>query len=178
MFFETTVELFNIYYKKMSSESHPSYNKQLALEVRKRLRQLSFICDKVQEHEQTIMTSVGNISVWKVAFFEMEFFVESFYYMADRIRKVLNHKTKNTFPGLKNFEAPGVCKVRNQLLAHPEDFEKISVPSIDCGGSEGPRLKIAKSDVGSEIIDPGFWVNAREFKDNLEILLRKVIDKI
>ena len=123
------------------------------------------------------MNSIGDIDVYRVAFFEMEFFVESFYYMADRIRKVLNHKTKNIFPGLRNFKAEGVCQVRNHLLAHPEDFEQISVPSIDCGGTEGPRLKIAKSDDKAEIIDLGFWVNAREFRDNLESLLRKAIDE-
>jgi len=198
--FDSTVALFEVYRKKMKSESCPSYNNTLALEVRKRLKQLSFLSDKVRDYEQKFNSSSiadvlgvnveelpsrsGSIQLlksdafdsYRSGWFELEFYVESFYYIADRIRKVLNHKTKNTFPGLKNFRADGVRDVRNKVLAHPEDFGQISVPSIDRGRAEEPRLRTAKSvpDMSS-IVDCGFWINAKEFKNNLEKLLKEQV---
>lgn len=199
-YFDTTVALFEQYRTKMKRQSPPSYNNALALEVRKRLRQLSFLCDKVCDYEQTLHVSIADVlgiditklpsrsgsmqlpkseafDSYRSAWFELEFYVESFYYIADRIRKVLSHKTKNTFPGLKKFQAEGVRDVRNKVLAHPEDFGQISVPSIDLGGPEGPRLRAVKSvpDM-STIVDRGFWINAREFKDNLETLLKELVN--
>ena len=49
--------------------------------------------------------------------------------------------------------------------------------SFSCGSDEGPVLKNARP-AGDpyEISDKGLWVNAKEFRDNLEKLLRQAVE--
>ncbi len=46
-----------------------------------------------------------------------------------------------------------------------------------CGADEGPVLKNARpAGDAYKISDKGLWVNAKEFRDNLEKLLRQAIE--
>ena len=51
LMFETTVTLFDEYYRKQDAVSDPGFNRNLGCEVRKRLQQLDFIIDKVRRLE-------------------------------------------------------------------------------------------------------------------------------
>ena len=106
----------------------------------------------------------------------MELFTESFYFVAWRIYSIFKHKRTNTLPYLNTFEAKGVRDVRNKLIQHPEGGQ-IFTQSFMCGGDEGPVLKNARP-AGQQykISDKGLWLNAKEFRDNLEKLLRKALE--
>ncbi len=48
--FESTIELFDRYYRKMDSENAPGFSKELGCEVRERLQQLDYL--KERYHKQ------------------------------------------------------------------------------------------------------------------------------
>ncbi len=202
-FFDSTVELFETYKAKMDREKPDGYNSSLAHEVSRRLKQLSFLCNKIRLYEKRFdkigltefgissadiakakMTGVPVTSAFSRkdfdAFtnllFEIELFAESFYFVAWRICSIFKHKRTNTLPYLNTFEAKGIRDVRNSLIEHPEDSQ-IFRQSFMCGGDQGPVLKNARS-AGDpyEICDKGLWVNAKEFRDNLEKLLRQAVE--
>ena len=102
-------------------------------ETTPRLRQLDWLCRKISEHEAKSVEFLNWIVSQATASkpdmqerwaaedasqentFEMEILVESFYYVAFRLWKVIQG-----LPDLSNFRCDGVRDVRNHLLAHPE----------------------------------------------------------
>lgn len=182
-FFDSTLKLFTNYRGKMIKQRREDYNSNLSNEVYHRLRQLSFICEKVYHYGQIVTNP--EVSLSKSAkeevielgelFDEGIVYAEAFYFFAWRIMLIASHPT-NPLPGLKALKkkAEGVRTVRNSLLVHPER-DNILLLSFSWG-SEGPMLKTARPTGDTfEITDRGFWVNAHEFKDSLEELLRKAI---
>lgn len=167
--FETVIEKFDKYVDKMDAEKPPNFDMDLALEVRKRLTQLDYLHKIVmekhseywklhwQENRESILAKVTGqrkFSVTKPASkemikmdslgFEMELFMESFYYLAGRMRTAIT-KSK-PLPGLESFECEGARNVRNKLLEHVEGKDsKIYIQSVGFGGEEeGPRLKVGR----------------------------------
>ena len=202
-FFDSTVELFETYKATMDREKPEGYNSSLAIEVSRRLKQLSFLCNKIRLYEKRfdkIVPKAFGISsdnivnarmaeppitsafsrkyfdVYTNLLFEMEFFVESFYFIAWRMCSIFKHKRTDTLPHLNTFEAKGVRDVRNKLIQHPEGSQ-IFTQSFMCGGDQGPVLKNARP-TGDlhEISDKGLWLNAKEFRDKLEKLLRQAVE--
>lgn len=182
-FFDSTLKLFTDYRGKMIKQRQKDYNGNLSNEVYHRLRQLSFICEKVHHYEQIVTNpevSLSKSTTEEVIelgelFDEGIVYAEAFYFFAWRIILIADHHT-NPLPGLKGLKdkAKGVRTVRNSLIVHPEG-ENILMLSFSWG-SEGPRLKTARPPGDTfEITDRGFWVNAQEFKDVLEELLQKAI---
>ena len=201
-FFDSTVDMFNTYRKTVKKLEPNLFSTRLGQEVAKRLKQLSFICNKIRYYENLInknyiqpilskgqrnlLSPLTESHAWnflsdpeyQAALFEMEFFVESFYFFADRIRSILSHKKNNILPGLQKFDAKGVCEIRNHFLQHPEKHGMLTIQSFCTGDEDGPRVKIARTS-GEDLPpqDPGLWINAKEFKINLEILLQDAVDK-
>lgn len=106
--------------------------------------------------------------------FEIETLTEAFYYLASRFRTFLR---KGPFSHLHSFECEGARNVRNHLLEHPEGrSSRIFAQSFGVGGEEGPTLKIERN-AGQEHLfpDAGLWANAKEIKNNLEVLLDRVL---
>lgn len=182
-FFHSTVKLFEDYQAKMFTERHKDYNGNISNEVHYRLRQLSFICEKIRYYDQvvtnpeiTLSTSTTEEIIKQGELFdEGVVYAEAFYFFAWRIILIAHHHT-NPLPGLKGLKekAEGVRTVRNSLIVHPEK-ENILLLSFSWG-SEGPMLKTARPPGDTfEITDRGFWVNAQEFRDSLEELLQKAI---
>lgn len=186
----------------MGRERLEGYNSDLANEVYKRLKQLSFLCNKIRLYQTYIMkimpkafasftdarnarisrvhpttASTKDFDVYTKLFFEMELFAESFYFVAWRIHSILRHKKDNLLPHLNSFEAKGVRDVRNSLIEHPED-SKIFMQSFACDSERGPVFKNARPEGDPyEISDQGLWPNANEFKRNLEKLLVAALGK-
>ena len=202
-FFDSIIRLFETYRKRMNRKRPKRYNAHLGHEVHRRLKQLSFLCKNIRSYETRIdkiipralgissadmmkakITGVAplaahspkDIAVFGTLLFELELFVESFYLLAWRIRSILRHKKKYILPHLNTFEARGIRDVRNSLIEHPEDSQ-IFMQSFSCGGDRGPVLKNGRP-AGDpwKIYDKGLWVNAKEFRDNLEKLLRKALE--
>lgn len=203
--FDSTINLLDTYQAKLRGTPPPNYNGDLLSETRERLRMLSILYSKVCElHDQATSRS-QNLFPSNSEFFEdtpegikhkrmptkeefnemnmqfikhqelvleMKMYAESFYYFAARIRKILIDK-KVPLPLLNKFEAPGIRNVRNLIIEHPGD---LLIPSCCYGGAEGPKLKGAHY-LGQKNVeqDRGFFINASEFKENLESLLNNAI---
>lgn len=107
---------------------------------------------------------------------EVRLFTEAFYYFAARVRSILRHESR-PLPFLQSFECRGVRDVRNHLIEHPESAaSQVFAQSIGYGGEHGPTLKTGRP-AGERMAfpDKGLYLNAAEFKQNLEALLRSAI---
>lgn len=174
-FFDSTIKLYEAYRSKMLEETPKEYDSALSYELLHRLRQLSFIYEKVRSYNQKITNPISATNV-RITNTEGAVFAETFYYFAWRIMTFTDHKT-NPLPGLRGLKkrVKGILLVRNCLIEHPEG-KKIFNISYSWSDAEGPRLKIARPAGQSfEISDRGLWINAQEFKDGLEELLQEAI---
>lgn len=106
--------------------------------------------------------------------FETKIYVESFYYIAFRLRNIIRYSS-----GLgKKFECPGIRDVRNQLIEHPKKDEVSTVRGFAVGNKQtGIVLEIGRSAGENHYQDRGFFYNIEEFKLNLENLLSDFIEK-
>jgi len=115
------------------------------------------------------------------AWSEVRLFTEVFYLVAWRLREILNAPSVRAFPRLRKLEAKGVRDVRNLLIEHPEDgrptpnFSQTLIVTDD-----GPALKTSEFLVSGATgrvtatessIDRGLYINAEEFRAELEDLL-------
>lgn len=200
--FETTIEKFRLYFRKMRSEKSSNFNHDLAGEVEKRLKQLDYLYKVIEEkhsrywdlywkedlYVKTLRKQLGlkpnspftyprtNESYeMEKLFFEIELHTETFYYIAHRIWKIAESK-KEPLPGLKSFKCIGVRNVRNQLLEHPEGSGLLA-QSFMVGGEQGPTLKPDPQNEQDKFTDKGLEANALEFRTNLERLLDSVISQ-
>ncbi len=100
--------------------------------------------------------------------FETKIYVESFYYIAFRLSKIIQYSI-----GLgKKFECPGIRDVRNQLIEHPKKDEVSTVRGFAIGNNQtGIVLAVGRSDGENSFHDKGFFYNIEEFKSNFEKLL-------
>ena len=108
--------------------------------------------------------------------FKSKLFSEHFYYVAFRLKKIIQYS-----PGLgKSFKCEGVTKVRNILIEHPEKAKQEFENSFALGNIEfGPILHAMRPKRNDEAFhDNGLFVNAIEFKDNLEKTLIQYFLKI
>jgi hypothetical protein len=181
------VELFKQYREKIKKEQQDTYPGRWLQEILKRLKQMSFSCNKVIEYENKILELVRtkdfDLKTCKNEYdsrmFEAEFYVESFYFMAFRVREILKKKDKQRylFPQLKGFESEGVRNVRNHLIEHPEKHGGVLSQGFGIGDDDGPRLKpgFGQND-RPESMDKGMGANASEFKHNLEKLLSTALN--
>lgn len=188
--FNNVIPLFDLYHSKLRDNAPDSYPSLWVHEVSKRLKQLSFLCDRIAAYEKKILklsmtVTFTNIrderfSEYANLLFEAEIFVESFYFVAFRVRETLirRHSGAYLFPDLKGFEATGVRDVRNHLLEHPEKHGGVLPQCFGLGGHEGPKLKSALRDGDTpDSFDGGLWKNADEFSRNLEELLREALER-
>lgn len=105
---------------------------------------------------------------------EIIFLTEAFYYFAFRTREVLR-----LLPGLAKFECVGVRDVRNHLIEHPEKQSKVFIVSFGWGGKNGPTVKALRYNYQEDIfVDKGLYINAQEFKENLEVRLQANLGQI
>ena len=187
-YFSSTLELFKQYKRKIKKENPENYPSRWIYEIEKRLQQMSFSCNKASEYEEKIMTlllSKGfDLNLCKNEYdkllIEAEYYVETFYYIAFRVREIIKKKNNSSylFPELNNFESKSVCNVRNHLLEHPEKHGGVLTPCFGVGGDCGPILKPAFSKNDKpQSMDKGMWLNIKEFKENLEEILLKAVNK-
>lgn len=148
--FKSTLDLFDRYYQKMLADNPPTFNGDLALEVKKRIQQLDFLYARIEQKqlrhnglhlkmigdgslEKAINDAGGSITVvgseelreMNELMFEIELYAESFYYLAGRMRTILTKKNNKReysapLPNLESFECEGARNVRNKLLEHAE----------------------------------------------------------
>lgn len=198
--YDAVIEKFDRYIDKCEVENTATFNVDLATEARRRLQQLEFLYNKIQNKHDRYMElnwrerrriesirkrlgiSSGSITIARSdesvemenLIFEIETLTEAFYYLASRLRTLLR---KGPFPRFHSFECEGARNVRNHLLEHPEGGNsRIFAQSFGVGGEQGPTLKIER-DAGQEHLfpDAGLWANAQEIKTNLEAVLDRIL---
>lgn len=187
-FFDSTIKLFESYRNRMKEEKAEGYNSNLANEMYMRLKQLSFIYDKVRFYDRKILSPYENIPIEEIRKIPVKetlkgkrfldegiIFVETFYFFAWRVVCI-----SKLLPHLKSLKkkAKSITIVRNCLIQHPETTEeKICMYSYGWGNDDrGPVLKNARpTEQSFEIGDEGFWKNAKEFKENLENLIENAL---
>lgn len=112
------------------------------------------------------------------AWSEIRLFTEVFYFVAWRLREILNSPPARAFPGLGKLDAKGVRDVRNFLIEHPErgwpspNYSQTLIVTDD-----GPTLKTSEFLVRGATgrvtatetsLDRGLYVNAEELRAELE----------
>lgn len=162
------------------ADGHPQANMDAFAEVRKRLNQLILILNWINEKAQSLAESDSlslirerkskeltkpMISGMEKLLHEIELHTETFYYIAHRIRKILQQTKPVLIPHMSSFECVGVRNVRNHLLEHAE-IDLLS-NGFSVGGEGGIVLKPSVSK------DEGLLLNAKEFWDNLERTIQK-----
>lgn len=102
---------------------------------------------------------------------EFEFFAESFYMRAWRLREVLRE-----LPGLKRFDSESIRSIRNFLIDHPDKRGGVLRRGVGFGGEDGPQLKIARDgDEQTSFVDRGLFLNAVEMRLNLQSHLERLL---
>ena len=115
------------------------------------------------------------------AWSEIRLFTEMFYLVAWRLREILHAPPERAFPGRGRLDAKRAREVRNLLIEHPEggkptpNFSQTLIVTDD-----GPALKTSEFRVSGATgrvtatessLDRGLFVNAEEFRIELENLL-------
>ena len=199
--FASSVAMFDDFLVRAHKKHGAELHSELAYEASERLRQMQFLLDRIaaiNAHTQsgkplssddlqlkleppTATPGEDNGKHIREAMFVVRAHTESFYYLAFRFWKILKMKPIKAggrgIPLLGSFECPGVRDVRNHLLEHPDGPDsQIFTQTFDLGTHEGPRLKV-HTDFGPppKHNDAGLFVNAAEFKANLQKLLTRVI---
>jgi hypothetical protein len=208
--FESTVALFDAYYRHLDAHAAEGFVRDLGSEVRERLEQLDYIVRRVRAlelaanaarsrslaafrahiedvearnvtYESEPLPPSASITreefkIVQAAQFEMKLLTESFYYFAGRIRTILRNPMAPV-PGLTSFECPGVRNTRNKLLEHAEGRDsQVSIQSFGWGAPIGPVIKALRYGGQENVFpDQGLYVNAEEFRENLERLLHATL---
>jgi hypothetical protein len=205
LYFADTIVLVERYYWKHRRASTIGFDAQRALEIRLRLRQLSFLYTHIDSEQNQAMAPMerargprtdGEVRIVVVtpltepadpdlAGYELpsrfggpdrlQLYAEAFYYIAHRILVLIRQSPKG-LPGLQSFKADGVSRVRNNLLEHAHKKGGATIPSFSVSSAAGTRLRpVMQDDDPDRYVDEGLPANAREFRDNLTQVLLAAI---
>ncbi|RFN59205.1 hypothetical protein [Marixanthomonas ophiurae] len=114
------------------------------------------------------ISEISDYKKFEEMLFKTKLYAEMFYYKAFRLRNIIRYSA-----GLgKSFESKGIRNVRNILIEHPEKSGLEYIHTFGLGVKEfGPILKSGNQYNDSKFKDPGLFINASEFKTNLEKIL-------
>ena len=166
MSFKKTMIEFQKYWSK--NKKSKIFDGNVAIEISRSLHWMEMIINKVRRLEK--YKNPNRIKEYKKVS-EMEFFVYSYYYIADRTKSVIK-----LLPGLNNFEASGVRSVRNQLIVHPErNDSRITNISFGWKTEGGPKIKPVRHPGQEKVwLDNGLYKNNEEFLVIFYSLLSKI----
>jgi hypothetical protein len=194
--FDAIIVSLHRYQEKYAS--FPGYNSDLAAEVQERLKQLQYILARVRELERidedvdrALIAAASNNprppGIAVVTFqnippeiaaamnaankrhldvlLEIRLLTEAFYYFAARVEAITR---KKGLPAI-TFKCPGVRRVRDKLIEHPEGSDsRVFYQSFSFGDPHGPRLKAGGPVTEPRVFqDNGLYPNAEEFAQNL-----------
>lgn len=103
-------------------------------------------------------------------------FTETFYFVAWRLRQIINAKAPHDLPKIGRLKAPSILNVRNHLIEHPEKGAVANFAQNMVITDDGPVLKSAKAQFGggkssaaSDSLDKGLFLNATEFEQEFRL---------
>lgn len=117
------------------------------------------------------------------AYARIRLFTEMFYFVAWRLRQVINSKSPLDFPSLSELKAKSITIVRNNLIEHPEQLGDSAVYNqslviTDSGPilkSNSALIRVNETLADPNSIDQGLYVNACDLKKELTDILNKAI---
>lgn len=181
-------EYFGVYIKRMHY-SKIEFDEDAAQEVKDRLWQAEYAISKhnqyIKKYKSATESSSQDISNYislnlianDELFNNAKFYVESYYYFAFRIYKILTHKNK-PLPFLENFSCPGVLMSRNHLIEHPEGASSNATKySYSFSYEHGALLRTA-DDSNQKVRDRGSVFNSTEFRENFIRTVKKSYEEI
>jgi hypothetical protein len=133
----------------------------------------------LSQTSRTSEESRGYVHAWG----EVRLFTEIFYFVAWRLREVLNNRKPEAFSNLGRIKAKGIRDVRNLLIQHPEHGKPLpNYRQWLTVTDDGPVLKssvvLVRGDSVSapeESIDRGLYVNADELRKEMEECLGEAL---
>ena len=199
VYYSNTIRLVLAYYDAYREHTH-SIEKRLITELCIRLRQLSYLhnligtdnAEMIQENNTDVPSKeAGNVTVSTVVHLHtidhpdslmqplrqderLHLNLEAFYYIAHRIRKLLQTAGEG-LPGIGRFECPPIAKIRNNLIEH----SAVKTISLCLSNQGGPFLKGARRD--DELAayrDKGFTQNAAAFRSALNEWFKKALTSV
>lgn len=182
--FKEEINMFDNYYVYIDKKYNGIYN-DFGIEARKKLCQINKIVKRIEILDSKLgklpLMFMKNYTLKQASkkltiksfkdLEELEFLSECFYYFAHRLIKIIK-----LLPGFKKFESKRIMIVRNHLIEHPEGKNSgVLMSSFACGGNSGPVIKGARYSSQININkDSGLYVNAKELKENLSLILMQV----
>lgn len=172
-------------YKTICTPLGVKMNEDAAIEVSERLWQLSHAIDQMRHyvklyHSTEQKNPSGHhelIAHGDILFKNARFYVESYYYFAHRIYKILTHKDV-PLPYLQSFKCNGVLLVRNNLIEHPEGKSaNATFTSYSYNIKTGLRLRTS-GDPQQTVHDKGIISNSHEFERNFDRVVEDAIEKM
>lgn len=126
--------------------------------------------------------SRGYVHAWS----EVRLFTEIFYFVAWRLREVLNNRKPEAFPDLRQIKARGICDVRNLLIQHPEhgqpvpNYRQWMVVTDDGSVLKSSEVLVRGDRVSApeESVDRGLNVNADELRREIEACLTEALGSV
>lgn len=114
---------------------------------------------------------------------KIRLFTETFYFVAWRIREILNASGPNAFSDLGKISARGIRDVRNHLLQHPDrarpsqKYEQSLMFTDDGPVLKSTAFMIKKGRVSADpdSLDRGLFWNARQLRDELHLKLTRIL---
>jgi hypothetical protein len=172
-------------YKTICNPLGVKMDEDAALEVSERLWQLSHALDQmnfyVELHDSYEIKDPTDhhelIRQGDLLFKNARFYVESYYYFAHRIYKILTHKDR-PLPYLQSFKCKGVLLVRNNLIEHPDKKPaNATFTSYTYDRKTGFRLRTS-GNPQQAVHDKGIIFNSHEFEINFDRVVEQAISKI
>jgi hypothetical protein len=204
-FFSSTIELLYQYEIYLVKSKKHKYDSDLLNEVLKIIDQLDYSLERVMllsvqypkllqkyieslklpkdyvpnfENDQKRISQMEFLEYQEQdTIFMLQFYTESFYYFAYRIRLISRNKSV-PLPGLEILELKSIAEIRDQLLFHPEDKKSQAFQqSFSWSKETGPKLKPNSTNTSNvQIKDKGLFVNVKELKDEIESKLKIFLD--
>ncbi len=156
------IEKFRIYKDELMTQDGQISHQDA--EILWKLKQLQWLYNRVNQLNDLILATQNGDYL-----FELEIYCEAFYHCAWRIEEVFKHHENFSIS-----KKTKVRKVRNWLMMHPEGKNPGHLDvGIGTGGSAGPILKPISNNEAFK--DEGFFVNAEDFKNKLNIALESIM---
>ena len=184
--FNDLLPLVDKYSSIYDDELSDDYSLFLLAEVKKRIRQIWRLYRIIEDHLNQIknivpeLTSDNSSEVTDppdhvMRFMDLtdslEMFTEAIYLIAWRLICIVR-----LLPGLNEFEAKGVAKVRNRIIQHPSKEQRKGFWGFSLPAKEGPTLMRLVAE-GKAPFDKGLWVNLTELINQIRTSFTNAIIK-
>lgn len=174
-YFEYPETLFTIYRTSINIQSNSTLEeiceeiKELFYDLDRHMRRIHYLNSRVGKINKLFKNPFKRNIATRIYPEELEDSSELFYYKSHRLIKLLER-----LPGIGKIKNCNVRIVRNLLIDHPHKEGGSLTQSFACGGTNGPIIRprvFISGRPGNPDLDPGLFINAKEFFDTISMAL-------